>query len=212
VKPFVLRFWESEFPALKAKKTETDGLAYSRADVEMILAIKQLLYDKGLTLAEARNQLCGAGDEAATEAAASGGLETKKSRKKKPKAAAKPVPPVRKGKTSAAKGVEKSAPPKAVKAVGRRGLPVAGSNRSSVSFEDLLPNPTGSDPVEAPQRSAGKKRASAEKKPLSKTVGGVSSGTVAIAADPDHRVLQEKLCATLNKLREILTFLDRDDR
>jgi len=59
VKPFVLRFWESEFPSLAPKKTGSERLTYSRADVELILAIKQLLYKEGLTLTEASRRLSG---------------------------------------------------------------------------------------------------------------------------------------------------------
>lgn len=57
VKPFVLRFWESEFPQLAPKKSGTGHRLYRRKDVEMVLEIKRLLYDERFTIEGARNYL-----------------------------------------------------------------------------------------------------------------------------------------------------------
>ncbi|MCS7026210.1 MAG: MerR family transcriptional regulator [Bryobacteraceae bacterium] len=57
VKPFVLRFWESEFPQLAPKKSGTGHRLYRRKDVETILEIKRLLYDERFTIEGARNHL-----------------------------------------------------------------------------------------------------------------------------------------------------------
>lgn len=57
VKPFVLRFWESEFPQLAPKKSGTGHRLYRRKDVEMVLEIKRLLYDERFTIEGARNFL-----------------------------------------------------------------------------------------------------------------------------------------------------------
>ena len=46
VEPYVLRYWESEFPGLSPKKSNTGQRMFRRKDVEMLLNIKQLLYDK----------------------------------------------------------------------------------------------------------------------------------------------------------------------
>ena len=43
---YVLRFWESEFPQLKPVKSSTGQRMYRRRDVESVLRIKQLLYEK----------------------------------------------------------------------------------------------------------------------------------------------------------------------
>jgi DNA-binding transcriptional MerR regulator len=56
LQPYVLRTWEAEFPSLG--HASSSGLrVYRRADVEMVLQIKQLVYVEGLTLAGARRRL-----------------------------------------------------------------------------------------------------------------------------------------------------------
>ena len=57
VKQYVLRFWESEFPGLGPKKSGTGHRLYRRKDVEMVLEIKRLLYDKRFTIEGARQWL-----------------------------------------------------------------------------------------------------------------------------------------------------------
>ncbi len=57
VEPYVLRFWEKEFPAIRPQKGETGHRRYRRKDIETILEIKRLLYDQGFTIAGARSQL-----------------------------------------------------------------------------------------------------------------------------------------------------------
>ena len=46
VKPYVLRYWESEFPAISPDKSSTGQRVYKRSDVEMLLLIKHLLYSE----------------------------------------------------------------------------------------------------------------------------------------------------------------------
>ncbi|HWP35147.1 MAG TPA: MerR family transcriptional regulator [Thermodesulfobacteriota bacterium] len=57
VKPYVLRYWESEFPTVAPIKTRTNQRLYRREDVEQILAIKRLLYTERYTIAGARAKL-----------------------------------------------------------------------------------------------------------------------------------------------------------
>ena len=57
VKPYVLRYWETEFPMLAPEKDENDQRRYRRSDIELILEIKRLLYDEKFTIAGARKQL-----------------------------------------------------------------------------------------------------------------------------------------------------------
>jgi DNA-binding transcriptional MerR regulator len=45
IKPYVLRFWETEFPSLGPKKSGTGHRLYRRKDVVQALEIKQLLYE-----------------------------------------------------------------------------------------------------------------------------------------------------------------------
>jgi len=55
--PYVLRYWESEFPALAPAKNSSGQRIYRRRDIETVLRIKQLLYGEGLTLAGVRRKL-----------------------------------------------------------------------------------------------------------------------------------------------------------
>jgi DNA-binding transcriptional MerR regulator len=57
VEPYVLRFWEKEFPAIRPPKGGTGHRRYRRKDIETILEIKRLLYDQGFTIAGARSQM-----------------------------------------------------------------------------------------------------------------------------------------------------------
>lgn len=57
IKPYVLRFWESEFSTLGPKKSGTGHRLYRRKDVELVFQIKQLLYDKRYTIEGARKIL-----------------------------------------------------------------------------------------------------------------------------------------------------------
>src|ERR1044072_1560291 len=57
VEAYVLRYWESEFPVLSPKKSGTGHRLYRRKDVELLLRIKHLLYDKKFTIEGARQNL-----------------------------------------------------------------------------------------------------------------------------------------------------------
>ncbi|HZT33280.1 MAG TPA: MerR family transcriptional regulator [Bryobacteraceae bacterium] len=57
VEPYVLRYWESEFPSLSPKKSGTGHRLYRRKDVELLLRIKHLLYEKRYTIEGARQTL-----------------------------------------------------------------------------------------------------------------------------------------------------------
>jgi DNA-binding transcriptional MerR regulator len=55
--PYVLRYWESEFPSLAPAKNNSGQRIYRRRDIETILRIKTLLYDEGFTIAGAKKKL-----------------------------------------------------------------------------------------------------------------------------------------------------------
>ena len=57
VEAYVLRFWETEFPNYAPEKSKAGHRVYKRKDVENVLRIKELLYDRGFTIAGARKQL-----------------------------------------------------------------------------------------------------------------------------------------------------------
>ncbi|MBI5505841.1 MAG: MerR family transcriptional regulator [Deltaproteobacteria bacterium] len=66
VKPYVLRYWESEFSVIKPGKTRSKHRLYRRRDVETLLRIKDLLHGRRFTIEGARRQLR---QEAAAESA-----------------------------------------------------------------------------------------------------------------------------------------------
>jgi DNA-binding transcriptional MerR regulator len=130
VKPFVLKYWESEFPALKNR---ADGADYSRQEVELIRSIRRLLYDEGLTLEAARQRIEGEPEPA----------PAKPAKPSKPAKQVKPARPAKKKTAKPAVAPKKPAPRKApAPAAGRprsgakRGLP----GRSGMGLEDLLPD------------------------------------------------------------------------
>jgi DNA-binding transcriptional MerR regulator len=57
VEAYVLRYWETEFPQLAPKKSGTGHRLYRRKDVELLLRIKHLLYEKRFTIEGARQTL-----------------------------------------------------------------------------------------------------------------------------------------------------------
>src|SRR5579864_4887856 len=59
IQPYVLRYWETEFPALSPSKSRSGQRVYSEKELEVIRRIKQLLYDEGYTIAGAKKKLEG---------------------------------------------------------------------------------------------------------------------------------------------------------
>lgn len=57
VKPYVIRFWETEFHEINPVESDSGQKIYSRQDVEFILKIKELLFDKKLSIPEAKKML-----------------------------------------------------------------------------------------------------------------------------------------------------------
>ncbi|MEA2602868.1 MAG: hypothetical protein QOF89_3860 [Acidobacteriota bacterium] len=80
IQPYVLRYWETEFPALTPSKSRSGQRVYSEKELEIIRRIKELLYEEGYTIAGAKKKLetelaagslgeGGDGEEPAVEAA-----------------------------------------------------------------------------------------------------------------------------------------------
>src|SRR5579871_3690498 len=57
VEPYVLRFWETQFPQLKPNKSGTGQRLYRRREVELALEIKRLVHREGYTIAGAKQVL-----------------------------------------------------------------------------------------------------------------------------------------------------------
>jgi DNA-binding transcriptional MerR regulator len=67
VKPYVLRYWESEFRWMAPAKSRSKQRLYRQRDIEVIQLIKTLLYEKRFTIAGARKRLRELGVERALE-------------------------------------------------------------------------------------------------------------------------------------------------
>ena len=63
VETHVLRYWETEFRSIRPQKSSRGQRVYSRRDVETLLRVRELLYDRGFTIAGARKQLRDGGIE-----------------------------------------------------------------------------------------------------------------------------------------------------
>ncbi len=59
VQPYVLRYWETEFPALSPAKSRSGQRVYNEKELAIIRRIKELLYDEGYTIAGAKKKLEG---------------------------------------------------------------------------------------------------------------------------------------------------------
>ena len=57
LKPYVLRYWETEFPQLSPQKDENDQRRYKQKDIDLILNIRQLLYQEKFTIAGAKQRI-----------------------------------------------------------------------------------------------------------------------------------------------------------
>jgi DNA-binding transcriptional MerR regulator len=114
VQPYMLRFWGSEFPQLEAAKSGTGQRLYTREQVELILEIRRLLFDEGLTIAGARKKIAAADDggEAPKTGPKKKAKETEEEKPAKKEAALKTSSARRKTpKKAAAATVDKEAPP-----------------------------------------------------------------------------------------------------
>lgn len=66
VKQHVLRYWESEFSCIRPQKSKTNQRLYRRKDVEAVLAVRHLLYNRKFTIEGAKRHLKEEGVEAAS--------------------------------------------------------------------------------------------------------------------------------------------------
>jgi len=57
VPAYVLRFWEAEFKKINPKRSSSGQRLYKKSDIELILKIKHLLYEKRFTIQGAKQHL-----------------------------------------------------------------------------------------------------------------------------------------------------------
>src|SRR4030095_7640564 len=98
IQPYVLRYWETEFPALSPSKSRSGQRVYSEKELEIIRRIKELLYDEGYTIAGAKKKLetelaSGGLGETVDEAAELQSIATPVPRTKARKAVPEPTDP-----------------------------------------------------------------------------------------------------------------------
>ncbi len=93
VAPYVLRYWETEFPALAEGKEKGAAKLYSSRDVKIIARIRELLYDEGFTVAGAKKRL----EAEISEGRFEDGLKTAPPPAAQKTAAKSPLPSMRTG-------------------------------------------------------------------------------------------------------------------
>ena len=69
IQPYVLRYWETEFPFLSPNKSKSGQRVYSDHEIDVIRRIKELLYEEGYTIAGAKKKLEGEMAESANGSA-----------------------------------------------------------------------------------------------------------------------------------------------
>ena len=57
LEPYVLRYWESEFPQIRPRRADSNQRTYRKEDLEIIMEIKRLLYEEKLTIKGAKKRL-----------------------------------------------------------------------------------------------------------------------------------------------------------
>lgn len=57
VEPYVLRYWETEFPFIKPRKSKSGQRVYIKKDIELLLQVKRLLYQERYTIEGVRKKL-----------------------------------------------------------------------------------------------------------------------------------------------------------
>lgn len=57
LEPYVIRFWETEFPTLHPRKSKGNQRTYTKREIDLIIEIKRLLYQEKLTIPGARKRL-----------------------------------------------------------------------------------------------------------------------------------------------------------
>ncbi len=79
VKPYVLRFWESEFDEIKPVVSSTGGKLYERDHIEFILKVKTLLFDEKLTIERVKSKINSGTDQTEEATKSSKASKVKKS-------------------------------------------------------------------------------------------------------------------------------------
>lgn len=73
VEPYILRYWENEFPVLSPRKSSGGQRVYQQKDLDLVLSIKRMLHEEGYTIAGARKKIAERGKGARE---AGGGKDT----------------------------------------------------------------------------------------------------------------------------------------
>lgn len=81
IQPYVLRYWETEFPILSPSKSKSGQRVYGEVDFRLIRRIKELLYEEGFTIAGAKKKLDGELAAGGPKTADKAGSERKKTAK-----------------------------------------------------------------------------------------------------------------------------------
>lgn len=76
LKPHVLRYWESQFKFLHPAKNRSGNRVYQRKEIELIMLVKQLLYEEKFTIDGARRKIDDYRKDGALRTVASAALDS----------------------------------------------------------------------------------------------------------------------------------------
>ncbi len=114
IQPYVLRYWETEFPFLNPNKSKSGQRVYSERELDVIRRIKELLYEEGYTIAGAKKKLeaeleeqSNHGDARENAGQSSAGGKARRSRRRKPETASASAAEQRELDTGAVEKVQK---------------------------------------------------------------------------------------------------------
>jgi len=206
IQPYVLRYWETEFPILKSDATQSGQRVYSKDDLAVIRRIKELLYDEGFTIAGAKKKLEAERDDglqltldaapaAAPEPAAKPAEKPAAEKKAKPKPAAK----------KAAEKAEETSTAEEKK-------PEPKSEAKAEPAEEPKPEKKADTPKKAPKKAAKKAEKAAAKKEESDHGAAAIAEAQAEARETQKRAekLERGIRSALDEARAILSILEAD--
>jgi DNA-binding transcriptional MerR regulator len=197
VQPYVLKYWESEFPVLAAPKGGSGPRLYGGQELKIIERIKKLLYDEGYTIAGAKKRL-----EAELKESAAPASEPE------PLVLTPPAPEPSESTATRRKRAKAAPPPPAEPVPEEKGLeladaPVFATHDAAVPPEPAIPLeidecPEPSGDVEIPPEPVGVRPA--------KSARAIDPSPAPMAQSPDPRV-----ATALAELKEIARLLSREE-
>ena len=196
VQPYVLKYWESEFPVLSAPKGAAGPRLYNGLELKIIERIKKLLYDEGYTIAGAKKRL-----EAEMKGPAAPPAEPE------PLVLTPPPPePAESTATRRKRAKAAAAPPEPVPSLELADAPVFAVHPAAREPELASPLEIDESPAPAGDVDDVPERISTRPVPVARAASAIDPFPAPVAQSPDPRVAM-----ALAELREIAILLSREE-